>query len=70
MIIVIINKILMTLFFMSLLNTLRHLYFFIQTYIQSNEENPIKYKLNDKSLFLLSISIGFILTVIFNGIIL
>jgi hypothetical protein len=62
------NRILITIFFMSCLNTGRHLYYFIQTWVSSNEENQIKYKLNKWSLFLLGVSISYILTSIFYGI--
>jgi hypothetical protein len=62
------NKILMFLFFMSCLNTLRHLYYFIQSFLVSTEENVVKYRLNKQSLFLLGASISYILTVIFKGI--
>lgn len=68
MIIELVNKILMTLFFMSLLNVIRHLYYFIQAFIQSSEEESRKYKLSTKSLLLLGISLGYILTIIFTGI--
>ncbi len=62
------NRILMVLFFMSCLNTGRHLYYFVQTMVISNEENIVKYKLDKKSLFLLGVSVSYILTVIFKGI--
>lgn len=62
------NRILMVLFFMSCLNTARHLYYFVQTMIISNEENIVKYKLDKKSLFLLGVSVSYILTVVFKGI--
>lgn len=58
----------MTLFFMSSLNTVRHLYYFIQALVRSNNENNSKYILGNRQLLFLSISIGYILTVIFNGI--
>jgi hypothetical protein len=62
------NRILMVLFFMSFLNTARHLYYFVQTMMISNEENIVKYKLDKKSLFLLGVSVSYILTVVFKGI--
>jgi len=62
------NRILMVLFFMSCLNAGRHLYYFIQTMVISNEENIVKYKLDKKSLFLLGVSVSYILTVILKGI--
>lgn len=68
MIIAIINKILMTLFFMSSLNILRHVYYFIQAYAQTTEEEPAKYKITNRSLILLGLSLGFLLCCIFSGI--
>jgi hypothetical protein len=62
------NKLLMVLFFMSLLNTVRHTYYFIQTWFTSTEETPVKYKITSKSLLLLGVSIAYILTTIFTGI--
>lgn len=62
------NKILMILFFMSSLNTTRHMYYFIQTWFTSTQEQPLKYKVTTKSLMLLGISIAYILASIFTGI--
>lgn len=62
------NKLLIVLFFMSCLNTIRHAYYFIQTWFTSTEEIPVKYRLTNKSLFLLGVSIAYILTTIFTGI--
>jgi hypothetical protein len=62
------NKILIVLFFLSCLNTIRHGYYFIQTWFTSTDETPIKYRLTNTSLFLLGVSIAYILTTIFTGI--
>lgn len=62
------NKFLMVLFFMSCLNTARHLYYFIQSFVISTDENVVKYRLDKQSLFLLGVSISYILTVLFKGI--
>ena len=62
------NKVLFIIFILSCLNTLRHGYYFVQAFFKSNEEVPTKYKLSDKSLLLLGISISYIITVIFTGI--
>lgn len=53
---------------MSCLNVSRHTYYFIQAWVKSNSENPEKYKVNNKSLWILSASIGYIFTAIFLGI--
>lgn len=62
------NKILVTLFFVACLNTIRHLYYLIGSSINSTPEEPRKYILSEKSLVLLAISIGYILSVLFTGI--
>ena len=64
----IINKILIILLFLAILNTLRHTYYFVQTWFTATEEEPVKYRLSNKSLFLLGVSIAYILTAIFTGI--
>ena len=62
------NKVLFVIFILACLNTFRHGYYFIQAFFKSNEEVPTKYKLSEISLFLLGISISYIITVIFTGI--
>ena len=57
---------LILIFFMSLLNVIRHGYYLIQAWISSTEEQPTKYRLNNKSLWVLSFSIAYILTTILN----
>jgi hypothetical protein len=68
MLLEIINKIFVLIFFLSTLNVVRHCYYFIQAIVTSTEELPIKYKLTNRSLFYLGVSIAYILTVIFTGI--
>jgi hypothetical protein len=63
------TQILIFLFFLSFLNTVRHLYFLLQTmiinYNNTNDDvEPIKYKLNEKELFLLGLSLSYILTLL------
>ena len=70
MLIDIINKVLILILFMSILNVLRHSYYFLQAWVKSITENPEKYKLSNKSLWILSLSISYILTTIFNGVLL
>lgn len=62
------NKILMICFFLSCLTTIRHGYYFIQTFISSTEETPVKYRISNTSLILLGISIAYILSSLFTGI--
>lgn len=68
MLVDILNKILILSFFMSCLTTLRHGYYFIQAFLSSTEETPVKYRISNISLILLGISIAYILSVIFTGI--
>lgn len=68
MLVAILNKIFVMLFFMSVLNTARHTYYFIQTWFASTEENPMKYKVSPKSLVLLGMSLAYMLMAVFTGI--
>jgi hypothetical protein len=68
MLIDILNKFLMVLFFVSCLNTIRHTYYFIQAWFTSTDDEPVKYTISNKSLFLLGVSIAYIITSIFTGI--
>jgi hypothetical protein len=68
MIEILLNKLFIVLFFVSLLNTLRHTYYFIQAIVTSTEEQPIKYVIPKTSLILLGLSIAYILSSIFTGI--
>ena len=68
MIELLLNKVLLVLFFISLLNTIRHMYYFIQAIVTSTEEQPIKYVISKNSLILLGLSISYVLSVIFTGI--
>lgn len=65
---VLLNKLLMFLFFVSLLNSIRHAYYFIQAIVSSTEEQQLKYVISKTSLILLGLSLGYILSVIFTGI--
>jgi|688.fasta_scaffold941250_2 hypothetical protein len=66
----ILNKILVVIFFMSCLNVLRHVYYFIQAFVMSNEETPIKYRLSSTALIFLGLSVSYILSVLLTGIML
>jgi hypothetical protein len=61
------NKILLILLFLSILNLVRHVYYFIQAWVKSESDEPRKYILSKSSLFLLGMSIAYILTAMFNG---
>ena len=53
---------------MACLNTFRHTYYFIQAWLKSNSESPERYMVNNKSLWVLSLSIGYIVTSIIYGV--
>jgi len=64
----IINKILIVLFTLSCLTSLRHTYYFIQAWVKSTSDVPTKYKVGNSSLILLGVSLAYIITSIFTGI--
>jgi hypothetical protein len=68
MLIDILNKILIMLFIMACLNVLRHVFYFSQAVLTSTEEEPKKYKIENVSVYLLGISIAYILSAIITGI--
>ena len=56
----------MLVFFMSLLNVVRHGYYLVQAWIASTEEQPIKYRMENKSLWILTFSLAYVITTIVN----
>lgn len=64
----ILNKILLIVLIMSSLNVTRHLYYFAQAWIKSDSETPEKYRISNISLWVLSISISYILTSIISDV--
>lgn len=54
---------------MACLNVIRHVYYFSQAVITSSNEEPKKYKISNISLYLLGVSIAYILSSIITGII-
>lgn len=63
-----INKLQLLFFFMSFLVAFRHGFYFLQSIITSTENEPKKYRLNKKQLFLLCLSIAYICTITLYGI--
>ena len=68
MLVILISKILMVAFFLSLVTVLRHGYYAIKSIINTDEENTEFYVLNKTQLIFLGIAIAYILTCIFTGI--
>ena len=68
MLILAINKILILIYVLAVINTIRHTYYFIQAYFSTYGEEPVKYIVSDKSLFIVGLSIAYIITGIITGI--
>jgi len=68
MLIEILNKISYILFFLSILNVVRTVFFLIGSFIKSDDEVPQKFRLTSMQLFLLGLSIAYIATSLFTGI--
>ena len=64
----ILNKILLIVLVMSSLNVTRHLFYFAQAWMNSDSENPQKYRISNTSLWILSVSIAYVITSILTGI--
>ena len=64
----IVNKILFIIFFLSSLNVFRHFYYVVQSWLTTDTNNTITYKITKIELFLLGLSIAYILSSIFTGI--
>ena len=67
MVLDIINKILIIIFILASLNIIRHSILTIQVWFRANEEE-IKYTLTSKGLFLLGLSLAYVISSIFTGI--
>jgi len=63
-----INRILVLLFVFGILNIFRHGYYFIQAWVKSNDDAPMKYKMGNISLIFLGLSLAYIISSIFTGI--
>ncbi len=66
MIEILIHKLLLLLFILSILNIISNIWLVMDTYRKS-PENPIKHKISNKSLVLLGISISYFFTILFSG---
>jgi hypothetical protein len=64
----ILNKIFLVLFFMSTFNVIRHSYYFIQAWVKSNGDRPEKYIITNNSLWILSMSLAYIISSIIIGV--
>ena len=64
MLVSIINRLLLMVLIMACLNVIRHLYYFIQAWVRSDSDNPVRYVLNNKSLYMLSVSLAYVIACI------
>ena len=67
MMIDILNKVLLMIFVLSILNVFWHAFFFIQAYVKTEKENS-KYIVSPRSLLILGLSIAYVITSIITGI--
>ena len=68
MLIDILNKIFFVLFFLSMVNIARVSFFLIGSFVKSDSNNPEKFRLTSRQLFLLGLSIAYIISTLFIGI--
>lgn len=68
MVMEILDKIFMLVFFMATIITVRHGYYFLQAILNTDKKNTVKYVLTNKNLIILLVSISYLLTTIFTGI--
>lgn len=68
MILMIINKILIITFVLSILNIIRHGYYFVQAWFKSETDEPVRYIITGKNLFFLGLSLAYFITGLFSGI--
>lgn len=62
------NKVLVLLYWLAIFNCIRQLWYFIRAWVTSATEQPIPYILSPTQLFLLGISLSYIMTGIIEGI--
>jgi len=62
------NKFLFLLLILSALNVIRHAFYAIAVYLKNDDDENIKYKLNKTELFILGVSISYVITSIIKGI--
>lgn len=63
-----INKIMIMLYILSVLNVIKELYAFIQAWIETTPERSIKINLTPKETFLFGLSLSYVITGIITGI--
>lgn len=67
MVLDLINKLLLLAYVMSILNVIRHSFYFGQAMLFSTEEEPKTYKLDKLPLILLGVSLSYIIVGLISG---
>lgn len=65
----ILNKVFLFVFFMACLNIFRHIFNLAKTFFASTENESVKYLLSTSGLLILGTSVAFVLMSIFSGIV-
>jgi hypothetical protein len=68
MLLLFINKLLIMLLSLSILNLVRHFYFFIQSFIVARSGEISKYSISDKQILVLGFSVSYITMCIVTGV--
>lgn len=68
MLLLFINKLMIMLLALSTLNLVRHLYFFIQSFIVARRGESSKYSISDKQVLILGFSVSYIIMCIVTGV--
>ena len=68
MMVLLINKVLLVLFWLSVSNVIRNLFFVLQSWIKSKTDSPKKLTISQPGLLLLGLAISYIMMTIQNGI--
>ena len=68
MFMLILNKLMIMLLSLSVLNLIRHSYFFIQSFIVARRGEPSKYSIDKRDVLILGISISFIIMCLSTGV--
>lgn len=62
------NKALMIMYVLCTLNVIRHMYAFIQAWIETTPDNPVTMDMSDREKFYLGLSLAYVISGIIMGI--
>ena len=66
--ILLLNKVLFIILIMSILSMLRNVFFMVRTWSREKSDNETKFAITPKGLWILALSIGYVMMTIFTGI--